>query len=119
MSGSSFNSQCRHKHIFIPDIATMTPKKPNDIGAKYTAIKIFLRPEKIKKEKHPNSAHGHKLFDLLAVERKSTKVNRRDQMYIKFRHDDYPKKNLHYVERFCDVDVSPANEEHFSQKKRI
>ena len=90
MSGSSLNSQCGQKNIFIHDTATMAPKKANGIGAKCTVIKLCLHPAKTVKEKCPNSTHFDKLSDFLDVERKSTKVNRRDQTYITFRHDAFP-----------------------------
>ena len=48
---------------------------------------------------------------MLVVERKSIKVNRRDQTFITHRHDEFPNTLLHSVERRCNTCDSPTNEE--------
>ena len=86
---------------------------PNGICAKCTVIRWFLHPEKTVKENYLNSTHGDKLSGLLAIKMKSMKVNRRDQTWIKFRHDDFPNMLLHSVERYCNAEESPTNEEQY------
>ena len=38
-------------------------------------------------------------------------MNRRDETRVTFRHDDFPNMLLYSVQRHCDADESPANEE--------
>ena len=87
----------------------MAPKKPNGIGAKFTVTKHFLCPATVVKYKRANDMHNEKLSELVAVERKSTKVNRRDHACVTFRHDDFLNQTLHCVKMCCAVCALPPS----------
>ena len=50
-----------------------------------------------------NRKNNDYLSCLLAIHRERKCVNKREQSYIVFRHDLFPKEELHFVTKFCKV----------------
>ena len=73
----------------------MIRRKPNDTGAKFTVTKRFFHTAKTVSDKCHNRGYADKFYESLVLERKTVKINRKDQTHVALRHDDFPNQILH------------------------
>jgi hypothetical protein len=57
-----------------------------------------------------------KLGNCLVIKREEMLVNRKQHMCVVFRHNDFPNKELHIVERFCQIITEGPATEFFTDK---
>ena len=83
----------------------MSRRKPKyaGVGAKCSVLLRFLHPQKMVKDKFPNAKHQDRLEDLVAIEQKDVVVNRKVQVCVVFRSDQFPDKTLHACRRYVKV----------------
>lgn len=58
-------------------------------GAEVTCLTKYLHPSEHIRNKHPNLQSGHRTEGCIVLRQDTKKVNRRDQLCIVVRHDDY------------------------------
>lgn len=58
-------------------------------GAEVTCLTKYLHPSEHIRNKHPNLQSGHRTEGCIVLRQEIKKVNRRDQLCIVVRHDDY------------------------------
>jgi len=87
----------------------ISQNKSHGLGAVAEVSKKFLHPSKLVDEKYPNMRGDHKVNGLLEIRRESKTVRRKEQMCIIFRHDDFPNKELHAVERWVKVTTAATS----------
>ena len=94
-------------------------KKQNGIGAVCQALMKFMHPRPIICAKYPNATATDRLEGLLVIRKELKKVNRVDRMCIIFRHGDFENKELHCVERYCNVTTEGAAADYFDEVTEV
>ena len=73
------------------------------IGAVCKVQLKYLHPAKLISEKYPEFAHQQKLEKLLALRQETIVVNRREQVCVVFRSEEFEDKELYCVKRWVKV----------------
>ena len=81
----------------------MVKKNKMGIGAVWSAPKRYLHLPKVADAKYPNARLRVRLEGLLVVSQGVIKANHKDQVYIFFRHNDFPNQGIHCVEKYAKV----------------
>ncbi|KAG7342128.1 hypothetical protein IV203_004158 [Nitzschia inconspicua] len=75
------------------------------IGAVCSAPLRYMRPLRVIQTKHPQIVGTPRIEQLLALRKELKRLNKRLQVCIVFRHDDFPNEEIYCHERFCRVEV--------------
>ena len=94
---------------------TATKKLRAGVGAVAETLLKYIHPSKLIRDKYPNPINGQRLENCLLIRRETKEVNRKQQVCVIFRHDEFPDKELHAVERWVKVKKEGA-EEHLFDK---
>ena len=86
------------------------------IGATVRVLKRLIHPSAEIRDKFKNMKKDDKLGNCLVIKKEERLVNRRQQTCVVFRHDDFPNKELHAVERFCQIITEGLASEFFSDE---
>ncbi|KAG7359200.1 transposase IS4 [Nitzschia inconspicua] len=87
--------------------------KKAGIGAVCSAPLSCMRPSQIihSQTKYPNGGGKGRIEGLVALRKETKLLNRKLQVCIVFRHDDFPNEEIYCHERFCKVEQEgPANQ---------
>ena len=88
---------------------SQSSKQQHGVGAIAQVYKRFLHPSKVIKAKYPNMRGDDKLEGLIELRREKKQVNKRTQMCIVMRHEDFANTELHAVERWVKVTTSSVS----------
>ena len=69
--------------------------------------------------KYPNIIATDRIVDLLVLKREVRKVNRKDQMCVIFRHEDFESTKIYCVQRFCVVTKEGPASEFFPETNTV
>ena len=87
----------------------MARTKQHGKGAIVSALSRFIHPSEHIRNKFPNPVHGHQLAGCVTLQQEVKKVNRKDQLYLVIRHDDFKNDDdfieLHVVVKHWKVEV--------------
>ena len=87
-------------------------KKKIGVGAVCRTYVRFMHPSKLMRDKFVNIGAQLKISDLVSVKQEVKKVNRKDQMCVIFRHDNWPNKEIYCCKRWVTV-LQEGNPAHF------
>ena len=73
------------------------------VGAIASCKMRFLHPSQLVREYYVNANRDLEITELLEVRRETKTINRRQQLCIVMRHDDFPNQLLHAVQRWVKV----------------
>ena len=76
---------------------------PLGVGATCEVILKHLKPNKYIKFVYPNPEPGQRLGGLVAFKKEVRRINKKEQICIVFRHDEFPNKELFCVKRWVRV----------------
>ena len=83
----------------------MPRKKSCGVGAVCEVQLKYLHPAKLINKKYPHLAHQQKLEKMLALQQETIVVNRREQVCVVFRSEEFEDKELHCVKRWVKVNT--------------
>ena len=86
------------------------------IGATVRVLKRLVHPSAEIRQKYKNMKKNDKLSNCLVIKKEERLVNRRQQTCVVFRHNEFPNKELHAVERFCQIMTEGPASEFFSDE---
>ena len=92
----------------------MTAKKKEcGVGALVWVYKKYLKPSKLINDAYPNATDRCKVNDLLVVGREVRKCNKKDQLCVLFRHDNFPNEILYCAKRWAAHVISEGEPQHY------
>ena len=80
-----------------------TKKLQPGIGAVADALIKYIHPSQYIRDKYPNPMNGQRLQNCLLIRKEEKQVNRKKQECFVFRHDEFPDKELHCVQRWVKI----------------
>ena len=87
----------------------MAQTKQHGKGAIVSALSRFIHPSQHIRNKFPNPVHSHWLVDCVTLQQEVKKVNRKDQLCLVVRHDDFKNDDdfieLHAIVKHWKVEV--------------
>ena len=94
-------------------------KKTLGVGAVVSVLSRMLHPSAAIRERYTNPQPRHILENLLVIRKEVRKINRRDQMAIVMRHDEFPGIELYCIEKFVHITTSGPPEHYFTDTAAV